>query len=62
MEIAGFIIILFAIKMVKPEGGSFSSKWDKLGNVMSTLHPKSNFVGILLVIIGLGLQLVSSFI
>jgi hypothetical protein len=37
-----------------PKGGSFTSDWDYLGNVMSIRHPRVNTVGILLVIIGLG--------
>ena len=61
LEIAGFIIILSAIRMVKPEGGSFTSKWDKLVNIMCTVHPRWNTIGIGLVIAGLGLQLASSF-
>ncbi len=34
-EIVGFVIILCAIRMVKSyNGGSFTCKWDKVGNVM----------------------------
>ena len=51
--------------MVKPEDlknkGSFSSKWDELGNIMSTLRPNWNRAGIGLVIIGLFLQLTNAF-
>jgi hypothetical protein len=54
--------IQFALRMVKPKGGSFTTKWDKFGNVISTLRPKSNTIGIILVIIGLGLHLGGSFI
>jgi hypothetical protein len=34
LEIAGFIIILFVIRAVKPKGGSFTSAIDKFGNVL----------------------------
>lgn len=54
LEIIGFILILIAVKQMAPKGGSFTSDWDYLGNVMSTRHPRVNTVGILLVIIGLG--------
>jgi hypothetical protein len=63
-EIAGFIIILFAVKMVKASDlqkkGSFSAKWDELVNIMSTLHKNWNYVGIRLVILGLVLQLINA--
>ena len=57
LEIAGFIIILLAVKAVKPGGGgSFTSQWDIVGNVMSTLHSRWNYAGIVMVIFGLILQ------
>ena len=61
-EIIGFLFILRAIRMVKPEGGGFTSQWDKVGNVMSTLHPRWNTIGIILVIVGLIFQLISPII
>lgn len=42
LEIIGFFIILFAVRAVKPKGGSFSGIWDKNQNLMSTLHPWLN--------------------
>jgi hypothetical protein len=57
LEIAGFVVLLIAIKSMPLKGGSFSSAVDYLGNVMSTRHPRVNKIGILLVIIGLGFQL-----
>jgi hypothetical protein len=63
-EIAGFIILLRAIRMVKSEDlkhkGSFTGAWDELKNIMSTLHPNWNTAGIWLIIIGLILQLVNA--
>jgi len=50
LELIGFGIILFAVRAVKPKGGSFSSVWDKNQNLMSTLYPKLNTIGISLVI------------
>ena len=61
LEIIGFILLLFAIKAMPMKGGSFTSGLDYLGNVMSTRHPRTNRVGIILVIIGLVFQLVSLF-
>jgi uncharacterized membrane protein len=47
--------------MIKDEGlGGFTSKWHMAGNIMSTLHPKWNRVGIGFVIVGLVFQLVGS--
>jgi hypothetical protein len=60
LELIGFGIILLAVRAVKPKGGSFSSMWDKNQNLMSTLYPKSNTLGISLVIAGLLFQLGSS--
>jgi hypothetical protein len=40
ITVCALFSILFAIRMLKPEGGGFTTKWDKFGNVMSTLHPK----------------------
>jgi hypothetical protein len=57
LELIGFGIILFAVRAVKPKGGSFSSVWDKNQNLMSTLYPKLNTIGISLVIAGLLFQL-----
>jgi hypothetical protein len=57
LELIGFGIILFAVRAVKPKGGSFSSVWDKNQNLMSTLYPKLNTLGIGLVIAGLLFQL-----
>jgi hypothetical protein len=62
LEIIGFIVLLIAVKQMPPKGGSFTSDWDYLGNVMSTRHPRVNAFGILLVIIGLGIQLSALFV
>jgi hypothetical protein len=61
MEIAGFIMILIAIRATKPENKStFDSIWSDLGNVMTTKHPWVNRIGILMVIGGLVIQLASN--
>jgi hypothetical protein len=60
MEIAGFIMILCAIKQMRPKGGGFQGIFDYVGNVMSTRHPWVNRIGILMVIVGLGGQLASN--
>jgi len=61
-QIAGFILILAAIKPMPQREGNFVTGLDYLGNVMSTQHPNINRIGIILVIIGLGFQLSNSFI
>jgi uncharacterized membrane protein len=61
LEIIGFILILVAVR-ARPRGETFiEESISQFKNVMTTQYPWLNFVGIGLVIIGLILQLVSSF-
>jgi ABC-type multidrug transport system permease subunit len=61
-QITGFILLLFAVKQMPLKGGGFTSPVDYLGNVMSTRHPRVNFIGIIFVILGLVFQLVALFL
>lgn len=56
LEIAGFVMILIAIRSARQEKGFDFG----LGNVMSLKHPWINYVGIGLVIGGLAGQLASN--
>ena len=59
LEIVGFVVLLFAIKPMPKGKSSFTSGFQNLPNVMSMTSPRTNKIGIGLVIIGLVLQLVS---
>jgi hypothetical protein len=62
LEIIGFLLILRATGHLKPSGGSFTSAIDNIENVMSIIRPRFYYLGIVLVIVGLALQIVPSFI
>ena len=61
LEIMGFVLILKATGRMKQSGGSFTSGYDYLENVMSITRPWFYNTGIILVIIGLAIQIVPSF-
>lgn len=57
LEIIGFVLILKATGHLKQEGGSFTSGFDHVENVMSITRPRFYNVGIGLIIIGLAIQI-----
>jgi uncharacterized membrane protein len=62
LEIIGFVLILLATGRMKQETGGFSSGFDHVENVMSIVRPRFYFIGIALVIVGLGIQIIPSFL
>jgi hypothetical protein len=62
LEIIGFVLMMRATGHLKPSGGSTTSRVDHLENVMSIIRPRYYYTGIVLVIIGLAVQIVPSFL
>jgi len=62
LEIFGFVLILRATGRMEQKSGGFSGVYDHVENVMSIIRPRFYYVGIGLVIAGLGIQIIPSFI
>ena len=60
LEIIGFIFMLKATGHLKPSGGSYTSAFDHVENVMSIVNPRFYYIGIGLIITGLAIQIVPS--
>lgn len=56
LEIIGSVLILRATTRMQQGEGNFSSVYDHVKEVMSITRPRFYYAGIVLVIVGLGIQ------